>query len=94
MKTTPEHNERIRKMTFAGAVLVTFSFTACAEKQQEASGTAQDQHEEMDHSGMNHSEMAAKVVVETPDYTSVAEPVKAQVAALVLYILPIILGSQ
>ncbi|TXK45869.1 DUF3347 domain-containing protein [Pontibacter qinzhouensis] len=70
-------------MTFAGAVLVTFSFTACAEKQQEASGTAQDQHEEMDHSGMNHSEMAAKVVVETPDYTSVAEPVKAQVAALV-----------
>lgn len=78
----------IQRITFAVAVMVAFTFTACAEKQQEATGTVQDQHEGMnhgnvDHSGMNHDQMTTKEVVETPDYTSVADPVKAQVATLV-----------
>ncbi|GAA4429720.1 DUF3347 domain-containing protein [Pontibacter saemangeumensis] len=78
----------IQRIAFAGAVMGAFAFTACAEKQQEAAGTTQDQHEgmdhgNMDHSGMNHGQMTAQEVVETPDYTSVAAPVKAQVAALV-----------
>lgn len=73
----------IQRIAFAGAVMVAFTFTACAEKQQEATGTSQDQHEGMDHSGMNHGQMTTQEVVEAPDYTSVAEPVKAQVAALV-----------
>lgn len=68
--------------------MATFTFTACAEQQQEATATAQEEHEgmdhsSMDHSNMNHGQMVTKQVVETPDYTSVAEPLKAQVAALV-----------
>lgn len=73
----------IQRITFAGAVMAAFTFTACAEKQQETTQAAQDQYEGMDHSDMGHGQMTTQEVVETPDYTSVAGPVKAQVAALV-----------
>lgn len=68
--------------------MAALTFTACAEKQQEATGTTQGQHEgmnhgNMDHGGMNHDQMTTKGVVETPDYTSVSDPVKAQIATLV-----------
>lgn len=38
---------------------------------------------DMDHSDMNHGQMTSAVVVETPDFTSVAAPLKAQVEQLV-----------
>lgn len=73
----------IQRIAFAGAVMGAFTFTACAEKQQETTEAAQDQHEGMDHSTMDHGQMTTQEVVEAPDYTSVAGPAKAQVAALV-----------
>lgn len=41
-----------------------------------------ENHEGMDHGTMNEKSMNTSVVVETPDYSSVAAPVKEQIAAL------------
>lgn len=71
-----------KRLSFAGAVVAAFAFTACADQKQEATGTAEDQHASMNHEEMNHDAMTGKVVVKTPDYASVGEPVKQQLAQL------------
>lgn len=76
----------IRSIAFAGAAMVAFTFTSCAEKQQEATDTAQNQHEGMDH---GDNTVPAKVVVETPAYTSVAAPFKRHVSELVEAYMPL-----
>lgn len=73
------------KKTFLTAALAVFIFTSCSENQQETSTTAETENHEH-HEGMAHGDnMPAtdKIVVETPDYTSVEGPVKEQIAALV-----------
>jgi PBP1b-binding outer membrane lipoprotein LpoB len=74
------------KKTFVAAALAAFLFTSCSEKKQETSSTTAETENHEHHEGMAHGDNmppAGKVVVETPDYTSVAGPVKEQVAALV-----------
>jgi len=67
----------IQSITFAGALFIAFSFTACVEKQQESAGTAQEQHE-----GMNQTGMTAQTQVAAPDYAAAGEPIRQQVAQL------------
>ncbi|NDK55624.1 DUF3347 domain-containing protein [Pontibacter fetidus] len=72
------------KKTFVATALAAFVLTSCSENKQEATTAETDNMEH--HEGMAHGdEMPAenKVVVETPDYTSVAAPVKEQIAAIV-----------
>ncbi|MBJ6120101.1 DUF3347 domain-containing protein [Pontibacter sp. BT310] len=73
------------KKTFVAAVMATFLFTSCSEAKQDTTATAETEKMEH-HEGMAHGEATPasdKVVVETPDYTSVAGPVKEQVATVV-----------
>jgi len=72
----------IQSITFAGALFVTFSFTACAEKQQEDTSTAQEQHEGMNHEAMNQTSMTEQTQVAAPDYATAGDPIKQQVAEL------------
>lgn len=60
----------IRKITFAGAILLAFAFTGCTEKQQEETGTAQLQHEDM--GGMEMNKAASDEAASTAGETSVA----------------------
>ncbi|MCX2741206.1 DUF3347 domain-containing protein [Pontibacter anaerobius] len=73
----------MKKTLFAAAVLAAFTFTSCSESNTENAETTTENHEGMAHGDMNQSEAPAGVVVETPDYTTVAEPFKTQVNELV-----------
>ncbi|PVY43690.1 uncharacterized protein DUF3347 [Pontibacter virosus] len=71
------------KRTLVAAALAAFMFTSCSESKKET--TAETENHEH-HEGMAHGDnmpAEGKVVVETPDYTSVAGPVKEQIAAIV-----------
>ncbi|WP_276497211.1 DUF3347 domain-containing protein [Pontibacter litorisediminis] len=76
----------MRKTLFAAAVLAAFTFTSCSESSTE-NAEATSEHEGHNHDGAEHgdteSASTANQVVETPDYASVAEPVKTQVSQLV-----------
>ncbi|WP_221627054.1 DUF3347 domain-containing protein [Pontibacter sp. Tf4] len=71
------------KKTFVAAALAAFVFTACSESgKHETAETETMEH----HEGMAHGdEMPAQtsVVVEAPDYTAAAEPVKNQISDVV-----------
>ncbi len=72
------------KKTFVAAALAAFVLTSCGENKQETT-TAETENMEH-HEGMAHGDAMpaeGKVVVETPDYTSVAGPVKDQITAIV-----------
>lgn len=74
----------IQKITFAGTLMAAFTITACAEKKQEATATAETETH-AHHEGMAHGDnlpAAGKIVVDVPDYTAVAGPVKEQIAAV------------
>ncbi|MDX5437955.1 MAG: DUF3347 domain-containing protein [Pontibacter sp.] len=73
----------MKKTFFAAAVVAAFAFSACSENTTENTEATTEMHDEMDHSSMEHDAMDGTVVVETPDYASVAEPVKTQVQQLV-----------
>ncbi|QCR25240.1 DUF3347 domain-containing protein [Pontibacter sp. SGAir0037] len=71
------------KQPLIAAALAAFLFTSCSEAKQETSATETESHEH--HEGMAHGdEMPASnsLVVEAPDYTAVAAPVKEQIAAV------------
>ncbi len=72
------------KKTFVAAALAAFVLTSCSENKQETTTAATENHEH--HEGMAHGDnmpAEGKVVVEAPDYTSVAGPVKEQITAVV-----------
>ncbi|WP_250419083.1 MULTISPECIES: DUF3347 domain-containing protein [Pontibacter] len=75
--------KNIMKKTFVAAALAAFVLTSCGENKQET--TAETENMEH-HEGMAHGDAMpaeGKVVVETPDYTSVTGPVKEQITAVV-----------
>ncbi|WP_299759141.1 DUF3347 domain-containing protein [uncultured Pontibacter sp.] len=69
----------MKKTFFAAAVVAAFAFTSCSESNTDNTAATTEHHEEADHSEMDH----AQAVVETPDYTSGAEPVETQISQLV-----------
>jgi hypothetical protein len=74
------------KKTFVTAALAAFLFTSCSENKQEATTATTETENHEHHEGMAHGDnmpAAGKVVVEAPDYTSVAGPVKEQISAIV-----------
>ncbi|MBF9252205.1 DUF3347 domain-containing protein [Pontibacter sp. 172403-2] len=78
----------MKKTLFSAALLAGITFSSCSAKTTENTEATAD-NTEMQHNGMDMQQetmeteaMPTSVVVETPDYTAVAEPVKAQVAAL------------
>ncbi|WP_266204858.1 DUF3347 domain-containing protein [Pontibacter kalidii] len=77
----------MRKTLFAAAVLAAFTFTSCSESNTaNTEATTEHQghgHDEAEHGDMTNATAANQTVVETPDYSSVAEPVKTQVSQLV-----------
>lgn len=71
------------KKTFVAAALAAFVFASCSDTKQETVAETDNMEH---HEGMAHGdEMPAesKVVVETPDYTAVAAPVKEQLTVVV-----------
>lgn len=73
----------MKKTLFAAAVLATFAFTSCSENNTENAEVTSEMHEGMDHDDMAATETPATVVVETPNFSSVAEPFRVQVEELV-----------
>ncbi|MFD2515370.1 DUF3347 domain-containing protein [Pontibacter locisalis] len=73
----------MKKTFFTAAVIAAFAFTACSETTTENAEVAVEQTEEMDHSTMDHSQMPTSVVVETPNFESVSEPMQTQIEQLV-----------
>ncbi|OKL38760.1 DUF3347 domain-containing protein [Pontibacter flavimaris] len=75
----------MKKTLFAAAVVAAFTFASCSESSSEhtEASTEHQGHEGMDHGDMTKADAANQAVVETPDYSSVAEPVKTQVVQLV-----------
>ena len=74
----------MKKTLFAAAVVAAFTFSGCSENNSENAEATAEMHEGMDHSNMNHGQMTSnKVVVETPDYTSVAEPIETQIEQVI-----------
>ncbi|ARS34529.1 DUF3347 domain-containing protein [Pontibacter actiniarum] len=73
----------MKKTFFAAAVVAAFAFTACSENSTDNTEVATEQHEGMAHGDMEAGPTATTVVVETPDFTSVAEPFQTQVEELV-----------
>ena len=70
----------MKKTLFAAAVIAAFTFSACSENKTENT-EATEQHEGMDHAEAGQAD--GSVVVEAPDFSNVAEPVKTQVSQLV-----------
>ena len=71
------------KKTFVAAALAAFVLTSCSEAKQETAGTEHAQHEGMEHAEDATAETPTTVVVDAPDYTAVAGPVKQQLGAVV-----------
>lgn len=72
------------KRTLLAATLAAFVLSSCGENKQETTtaGTESMEH----HEGMAHGDAMpaeGKVVVETPDYTSVAGPLKEQIKSVI-----------
>ncbi|PRY09672.1 uncharacterized protein DUF3347 [Pontibacter ummariensis] len=69
----------MKKTLFTAAVLAAFTFSACSENAETAE-TAVGENMDME---MPAEAEATTVVVETPDFSSVAEPVQNQISQLV-----------
>ncbi|WP_242916474.1 DUF3347 domain-containing protein [Pontibacter liquoris] len=71
------------KKTFVAAALAAFVLTSCSEAKQETTAETENM---AGHEGMAHNDSKAapgKAVVDAPDYTSAAAPVKEQITAVV-----------
>lgn len=70
------------KKTLVAAALAAFILTSCSETKQETTAATENMEH---HEGMAHGGTATEgtVVVEVPDYTAEAGPVKEQIAAIV-----------
>ncbi|AKD03952.1 DUF3347 domain-containing protein [Pontibacter korlensis] len=73
----------MKKTLFAAAILAAFTFSSCSESNTENTEATQEHQEGMAHGDAEHGQATEQVVVETPDYTTVAEPVKTQISQLV-----------
>lgn len=73
----------MKKTLFAAAIVAAFTFSACSDSKTENAEATTEHHEDMAHSDMSEDEAEGAVIVETPDYSSVAEPLKTQVSQLV-----------
>lgn len=73
----------MKKTLFAAAVLAAFTFTSCSESNTENTEATTEHQEGMEHGDMTNANAAGQAVVETPDYSTVAEPVKTQISQLV-----------
>ncbi|WP_299826543.1 DUF3347 domain-containing protein [uncultured Pontibacter sp.] len=69
----------MKKTLFAAAVLAAFTFSSCSENTSEKAEATTEQHS----TGKDRSIAESAVVVEAPDFSSVAAPMKTQVAQLV-----------
>ena len=69
----------MKKTLFAAAVVAAFTFSACSENTTESTETTVENTE----SAPTEAALASSVVVETPDYSHVAEPMKTQISQLV-----------
>lgn len=76
----------MKKTLFTAAVVAAFAFTACSENTTETTEATTENHEGMNHEnmeGMDHDQMTTAVVVETPTFESVSEPMQTQIEQLV-----------
>lgn len=69
----------MKKRTYIAAFLAVFAFSACSDNSNNAQTEEHDQHAEV----ATDEPAAGQVVVEAPDYTSVAEPMQRNVSQLV-----------
>jgi len=76
-------HKQMKKTLFFVALAAAFTFTACSENGTENTQATTAQQQEMAHGDLAQEQMSTEVVVETPDYTHVAEPLKTQVSELV-----------
>ncbi|GAB3532487.1 hypothetical protein GCM10027443_16430 [Pontibacter brevis] len=70
----------MKKTFFAAAVVAAFTFSACSENTTETTETAAVENTEAAQTG---AVQTSNVVVETPDYSNVAESMKTQISQLV-----------
>ncbi|WP_439883292.1 DUF3347 domain-containing protein [Pontibacter sp. MBLB2868] len=76
----------MKKTLFTAAVVAAFTFTACSGNTTENTDATTENHEGMNHEnmeGMDHDQMTTAVVVETPTFESVSEPMQTQIEQLV-----------
>jgi Cu(I)/Ag(I) efflux system membrane fusion protein len=73
----------MKKTLFAAAVIAAFTFSSCSESSTENTASTTEQQEGMAQGDMNAEETTASLVVETPEFSSVAAPMKAQISELV-----------
>lgn len=73
----------MKKVFLSAALLAAITMTSCSETKTQDAEATMEHHEGMDHSNMAKEQMPMKEVVETPDFTANAEPVKAEIALLV-----------
>ncbi|GAA4438651.1 hypothetical protein GCM10023188_34330 [Pontibacter saemangeumensis] len=69
----------MKKTLFAAAVVAAFTFSACSENTTESTETTVENTE----AAPTEAALVSGVVVETPDYSNVAEPMKTQISQLV-----------
>lgn len=69
----------MKKTLFTAAVVAAFTFSACSENTSEMTETAVENTE----AAQTNTAQPTNVVVETPDYTSVAASMKTQISQLV-----------
>lgn len=73
----------MKKTFFTAAVLATFTFASCSQNNTENAAATAGQQQEMPEEGAQKEAAATSVVVETPQFASVAEPLQVQVDQLV-----------
>lgn len=73
----------MEKTIFAAAVLATFTFASCSQDNTENIAGTTKQQEGMSAEGAETETQAASVVVKTPQFSSVAEPLQVQIDQLV-----------
>ena len=73
----------MKKSFFAAILLSSITFASCSDNSGKHADGTNESHEGMDHCNTDQAATETTVVVETPDYTSVAAPVKEQIATLV-----------
>lgn len=73
----------MRKTLFAAAVLAAFTFASCSQNNTENAEATAGQQQGTPDEGTQAEALAGSIVVETPQFSSVAEPLQVQIAQLV-----------
>jgi hypothetical protein len=75
----------MKKTTVFAALIAMFAFASCSSDNNQQHADATEEHDHEHHDGMAHGDnmpAAGTVVVETPTFDSVAEPIKRNLAQL------------